>query len=579
MQASRTLEEPGSRGAERLARIFATWQAPRGQRKWLAIGFTTILLAAAALVYRMGGTSLVYVHLVYLPILAGAFFFGVSGSLIVGLAAGLAMGPLMPLDTQSGLPQETFNWVARTVFFALSASLAGFICAILGRQLEIVRRHAYHDRLTGLPNRSRLLEDLRETLRSAGAARDGTILLTLGLPHVGTVVTTLGHRHADALLQAVGERLRGVVPGERALYDLGGGSYAILIVGGSYEQAMAYGRKALGVMRDPFEIDGVPALAGGHLGVARHPHHAADGLSLLRAAAAALHDAMRAGQPHAIYDDKHDRLRRATLGLPPDLQAALHAPGQLMLVYQPKIRLDTGECVGVEALVRWRHPERGMVPPGQFVPLAEQTALIGPLTEWVIGAALRQLAEWKAAGLDQPIAVNVSIRNLEDSGFPAVIGDLLKFHGIEASRLEIEVTESALMSAPDSVTRTLSALRSQGVAVALDDFGTGQSSLSYLRNLPADTLKLDRSFIQGLAADRKNQIIVGAAIDTAHLLGFKVTAEGIEDEAVRDRLRALSCDLGQGYFIAPPLPDQEFRTWLRARASSPRADERAALLG
>jgi EAL domain-containing protein (putative c-di-GMP-specific phosphodiesterase class I) len=306
-------------------------------------------------------------------------------------------------------------------------------------------------------------------------------------------------------------------------------------------------------------------LSGGLCGIGRYPDHGSDARAVLRASVAALREAERLGLPYAIYDERNDQARRRVASLLPDLHQALRTGDQLALHYQPKLKLDTGLCIGVEALIRWTHPERGPIPPGQFIGLAEKTALIGPLTEWVLAAALRQLAVWKRDGIGLSIAINASVRNLEDPAFPVIVADRLAHYGVDPSRLEIEITESALMSAPDRVRLALNELRGLGVSVALDDFGTGHSSLTYLRDLPANTLKLDRSYLRNLRTDHKSRLIVRSTIETAHELGFRVVAEGIEDRESYERLGDLACDIGQGFYICRPLPAAELCGWLRSR--------------
>lgn len=560
------MHQVGRASPSRFLGAAVTWRRPSGGRAWIVAGGTGLLLGAITIiVYRTGGTHLAYVHLIYLPILIGGFFFGISGGVLIGLLAGLCLGPWMPLDTAHGLVQSTFNWLSRTGFFMLSGGVAGALCSVLSRQTELVRRHGFHDSLTGLPNRARLLADLDALIADhSDAEHSRLVVLVVGLPHFDTVLTSLGHRHADALLRHAAERLGSALPDGASLYDLGGGTYAVLLENGLYGEAVKSGNRLLEALEAPFLIDGVPVLSGGQYGVAHHPHHGTDALLLLRAATAALRDAQMRGQPHSIYDDAKDKERRKTALLLPDLKAALKRDDQLELHYQPKVRLDTGDCTGVEALIRWRHPQRGMVPPGQFVELAEQTALIEPLTDWVLGAALQQLAAWRRDGIDLLLAVNISARNLENPALPHAIADQLKFHSVEPSQLEIEITESAFMALPKVAIQSLNALRSLGVTIALDDFGCGQSSLSYLRDLPVDTLKLDRSFLRNLAVDAKSQLIVGSMIDMARNLGFKVTAEGVETRPIYDRLRALSCDMGQGYHIGRPMPDAALQEWLRS---------------
>ena len=559
--------------ARELFHLLFAWREATPVRAGAAVILVGLIVAATTLlIYRTGGTHLVYVHLIYVPIVIGAFFFGFVGGVTVGFVAGLCLGPWMPLDVAQAIPQSTFNWAARTGFLMLSGGVAGLLAASLAQQIEKVRRHAHYDPVTGLPNRARLLEDLDALIAGGRDAASPIVLLAIGLSHFDTVLATLGHRHADALLRAAAGCLRGQLPDGHALYDLGGGSFVVPLAGSGYETATELTHRLRHALHEPFEIEGVPVLAGGRYGVAQYPADGNGSLAVLRAAIAALRESVRLGLPYAIYDDGSDRARRDTARLLPDLHSALRKDGELALHYQPKVRLDTGECTGVEALIRWHHPERGMVPPAQFISLAEQTALIGPLTEWVVGAALCQLADWKRDGIELSIAINVSAHNLEDAGFPALIADRLRLHGVEPSRLQIEVTESAFMAAPEIAIRTLTAIRHLGVSVALDDFGTGQSSLSYLRDLPADDIKLDQSFLRNLLTDHKTQLIVRSTIETAHQLGFRVVGEGIEDGPSYACLQDLSCDMGQGYHVCRPLPEPELRAWLNSatRQTPPR---------
>jgi diguanylate cyclase (GGDEF)-like protein len=548
------------------------WRDTEGMslRSWVQAGFIALLLAATTvIIYATGGTSLVYVHLIYVPILVGGFFFGLAGGIVAGLVAGLCVGPWMPVDVAEGLPQTTFNWVARTGFFMLSGAVSGLMAAAFARHVEMTRRHGLYDAITELPNRRRLLDNIDALLDAYRQADDRIVVLTLGLAQFDTVLTTLGHRHADTLLRVATVRLQSLLSDREDLYDLGNGMFSVPLGNGDgdYNHAMRLADRLRQALQDPFLIEGVPVLAGGQCGIAQYPEHGSDSLALLRASIAALREAERLRLPYAIYDDRNDQTRREIASLLPDLHNALQHDGELVLHYQPKLRFETGECIGVEALIRWNHPRRGMVQPNHFIGLAEQTALIVPLTEWVIDTALRQLADWKQAGIGLSIAINASVRNLEDPDFPAAVANRIKFHGIDPSRLEVEVTESSFMAAPDVVRRALDSLRKFGVSIALDDFGTGHSSLTYLRDLPANTLKLDRSFLRDLLSDSKSRLIISSTIETAHQLGFSVVAEGIEDSESYGLLKGLACDLAQGYHVCRPLPPRELHAWLSARSS------------
>ncbi len=539
-------------------------------RPWLRAGIIALLLAlATVIVYITGGTSLVYVHLIYVPILAGAFFFGVTGGIVAGLVAGICVGPWMPVDVTQDVPQTTFNWVARTGFFMLSGGLSGLMAAAFARQVEMTRRHGLYDTTTELPNRRRLLDDIDALLHTCETG-DRIVILTIGLTQFDTVLTTLGHRHADSLLKVAAIRLQSLLVNDETLYDHGNGVFAVPLGGGAsdYDHAMRLADRLRQALHDPFLIEGAPVLAGGQCGIAQYPEHGGDSLALLRAAIAALREAERRRLPYAIYDDRNDQSRREIASLLPDLHTALKEDGQLELHYQPKLQFETGRCIGVEALIRWKHPTHGMVRPDKFVGLAEQTALILPLTQWVVDTALQQLCDWKRAGLDLSIAINASVRNLEDPNFPAAVANRIRFYGVDPSRLEIEVTESSFMAAPEVVRQALDSLRKLGVSIALDDFGTGQSSLSYLRDLPANTLKLDRSFLRDLRSDPKSRLIIRSTIATAHQLGFSVVAEGIEDSESYGLLKSLGCDMAQGYHVCRPLPSDVLNHWLETAGAS-----------
>jgi EAL domain-containing protein (putative c-di-GMP-specific phosphodiesterase class I) len=542
----------------------ASWPTRLGE----VSAVTALMIAAAVIVYASGGTRFAYVHASYIPIIAAAAWFGLPGGLCAAALMGLAMGPLMPLDVDAGTYQSTTNWLMRAGFFILIGGLSGFAFAMRTRQLQIIRRHGYYSPLTGLPNRTRCLRILDHLLRTGSDRDKPLLLLSLGIGRFEALASSFGHEHADALQKEAAQRLQDLLPKDTKLFHISSGIFALILIA-SPEEAESLGDRLVSALDEQFVIGGVPILPGGHGGIAQYGLHAADALSLLRASTAALRNAETERTPLSLFDHAHDVKRQATLRLMPALQNAIRGQNELTLHYQPKVDMKTGICTGAEALVRWTHPEQGKISPAEFIPLAEQTTLIKPLTERVLGIAVTQLSDWEREGFGLTLAVNVSIRNLEDSALPAEIAELLRRHGVAGSRLELEVTESALMASPETVIANLLALRELGVSIALDDFGTGQSSLSYLRDLPATTIKLDRSFIQDLVTDQKSRLIIGSTIRTAHKLGFKVVAEGIEERADYDLLRRLSCDTGQGYFFAPALPKLDFEKWVEAKRSGP----------
>jgi EAL domain-containing protein (putative c-di-GMP-specific phosphodiesterase class I) len=291
---------------------------------------------------------------------------------------------------------------------------------------------------------------------------------------------------------------------------------------------------------------------GGSIGIALNPEHGADSDVLLRRADVAMYVAKRSGRGFATYSPDQDQHSPERLALVSELRRAIESD-ELMLVYQPKVSLRTSRCVGVEALIRWNHPQRGLIPPDQFIPLAEQTGLIKNLSQWVLNSALRQASEWQTQGVAVPIAVNLSMRDLHDPDLPDTVGALLKRWQVIPAHLMVEITENGLMADPARALQTISGLRVMGIRIAIDDFGTGYSSLAYLKRLPVDELKIDRSFVRDLATDEDDLAIVRSTLTLGHDLGLSIVAEGIEDAGTWDLLRRLGCDVAQGYFIGRPL--------------------------
>ena len=312
-------------------------------------------------------------------------------------------------------------------------------------------------------------------------------------------------------------------------------------------------------------LSGHSVSVGASIGIAVYDEHGADVKTLLRHADLAMYSAKRSGTGYAVYsceDDARDPERLMLIG---ELRAAIEQ-NELVLHYQPKINLRTRSCDRVEALVRWNHPQRGLIPPDQFIPLAEQTGLIKPLTRWVLGAAIRQCRAWRDNGLDIAVGVNLSMRNLHDPELVGLVSQLLSSNDVLPSALKVEVTESALMTDPQRALDSMAKLRAIGVEEAIDDFGTGHASLSYLKQMPVREIKLDRSFVRDMRTDRNDYMIVRSTIELAHDLGLRVIAEGVEDRATLDLLAELGCDLAQGYYMSRPLPERDLRHWLSADA-------------
>jgi diguanylate cyclase (GGDEF)-like protein len=431
--------------------------------------------------------------------------------------------------------------------------------SIEARQAEILRL-AYQDTITALPNRTLFNARLKEAVaRYASEGRPLAVLL-MDVDRFKSINDTLGHHSGDLVLQAVAERLRQCVREPDLVGRLGGDEFAVLIAG-DLARAWAVGRMIQGIFERPISLEGRPIDVGLSIGIAHCPTHGEDPWLLLRRADIAMYAAKRDKSGIAVYDASHDQFRAEHLSLLSDLRRAI-AEGELLLHYQPKLDLRRSQIVGVEALVRWRHPQRGMVAPVEFLPFAEQTGVIIHVTRWVVESALRQCGAWRAAGLRLHVSLNVSSRDLLDRDLAETLVTSARRHGVPPESIVVEVTESALMEDPQRAQQTLLELKQHRFRIAIDDYGTGYSSLAYLQRLHCDELKIDRSFVMHVAERDKDAAIVRSTVDLGHSLGLSVVAEGVESDAVIQTLRGLGCDVAQGFGIARPIAAGELADWL-----------------
>ncbi|MEZ7004038.1 putative bifunctional diguanylate cyclase/phosphodiesterase [Streptomyces sp. AD55] len=422
------------------------------------------------------------------------------------------------------------------------------------------------DPLTGLPNRQWLLERTWTALDDAERAEARAVLMLIDLDRFRSVNDTLGHRAGDRLLLQTADRLRQALPRGAEAARLGGDEFAVLLpVADSTTSAARIARGLVGALGSPLDLDGLTLVLEASAGVAVFPDHALDAEGLLRRADVAMYQAKRDRTGVEVYESKRDSNTPDRLGLLADLRRALDAR-EVQLHYQPKVRFD-GQVAGLEALVRWVHPERGKVPPDEFIAIAESSGLMPHLTEYVLETALAQVARWRSQGLFVPVAVNVSPRDVHTPGFAGSVAARLARHGVPAGALQLEITEHVLLEDPQRAADSLNALTGHGVKMSLDDFGTGYSSLVHLRRLPVSELKIDRSFVARLAVDAEDAEIVRCTVDLAHSLGLLVVAEGVEDDETWERLRDLGCDAVQGWLVAAAMPPEETTAWLRARGS------------
>jgi diguanylate cyclase (GGDEF)-like protein len=423
---------------------------------------------------------------------------------------------------------------------------------------------ATHDALTGLPNRSYLQKRLEEEAQKAHENNIPAALLLLDLDRFKEVNDTLGHAVGDMLLQKIGQRLQSYLHHNDLIARLGGDEFAIVLPATDADGAVHTARTLIGALDMPILVDGHAFSIGGSIGIALTPEQGFDVTTLLRCADVAMYVAKRSQSGHAEYSPKIDQHSPYKLALMGELRQAI-ADNRLSIHYQPKVSFSLGRIVGVEALVRWPHPVHGLIPPEDFIPLAERTGLIGPLTRWVLDRTVCQCRDWEQDGLYMNVAVNLSTHTLYDPKLLSIVTNLLHLYAIAPSKLTLEITESMLMEEPERAQVILAELRSLGVSIAIDDFGTGYSSLAYLKRLRIDEVKIDKAFVRGLGidADPADAAIVQAVVAMARPLQCEVVAEGVESEEAWSFLQELGCDLAQGYYCSRPLPAAELEQWAK----------------
>ena len=472
---------------------------------------------------------------------------------------------LLALVAGGLLVADHFNETTDAAVWLAAATLVGVLARMALTFLENTELHASRelaltDELTGLGNRRLFHERLREELEDG----DATLAVAMvDLDRFKELNDTLGHHAGDRLLAQLGPRLQEAVGDAGLVARLGGDEFALLLPGADLARATELGRRVGIALQHPFEIEGLEVVMDASIGAALCPEHGVDADALLQRADVAMYQAKAARTGFQSYDPSRDRHSRERLTLIAELRRALERD-ELILHYQPKVDLATGRVAGVEALVRWQHPVHGLRGPGAFLPHAEHTALMRPLTLHVLETALSQLAAWRADGLDLHVAVNLAVQNLLDLRTPGHVTALLARHGLAPEVLTLEVTESLMLHDPQRAGEVLADLKALGVGLALDDFGTGYSSLEHLKRLPVNELKIDKSFVMSMDRDPADRAIVASTSALGRSLGLRVVAEGVESRASASVLAAIGCDLAQGFYYSPPVPADQIPALVRA---------------
>ena len=427
------------------------------------------------------------------------------------------------------------------------------------------RHRALHDELTDLPNRTLLQDRIDHSIVMAKREKKTVSVLLMDLDRFKEINDALGHFYGDYVLQKIAIRLRRVLRKSDTLSRFGGDEFAVVLPGSNIQHAKKIAQKIANAIEKPFMIEGHRLTVGVSIGITMFPDHGNDSESLIQHADLAMYEAKRSGIIYAEFNPEQDRMTWNRLIFMGELRDAMNKD-QLTLYYQPKISAKNYELVGVEVLVRWLHPEKGLLAANDFILLAEKAGLLSTMTLWILEQAIQQLAEWKTKGHAITIAVNLSINNLQDLEFPEQVEELLEKYQVNPTQLTMEITETCMMTDPERVKTVVYKLKDLGIDMSIDDYGTGYSSLVYLRKFPATEIKIDKSYISNMLVDEDNAVIVRSTIEMAHNIGREVVAEGVEDKETLLALEEMNCDYLQGFYICKPLPPQKLCDWIEQAA-------------
>jgi diguanylate cyclase (GGDEF)-like protein len=573
----------GGIGAAVLTQAFASTLADRINNKRLLhwafnIGQYTIAISTSGAVFELlGGLAtdgrFSVVKLASALVAAGVFFVINSGavSTVIALTSGSRVrdefsGELM----RQGSTESILLGLAPLTVLAVHSSAALVVLLALpllavrraGTHALVSRRLALHDALTGLPNRVLFADRTRRAIATADRSDAPVIVMLIDLDRFKDINDTLGHHYGDEVLRQMADRLTSLLDPRDTVARLGGDEFAVLVRSVKCARdGMAVAAAIRRALAEPFTAEGVSLELGGSVGVACHPADGEDVETLMQRADVAMYQAKEGATGVERYSVQEDDSSLERLALAADLRRALER-SEFIPYFQPKLDLRTGRVSGAEALLRWKHPSRADVSPDVFIPLAEQTGLIVPVTLQVIAAAVRECSVWRAHGHDLSVAVNLSARALVDPGLPDHVEELCRCWDLPTRALTLEITESMIVDDPGRALPVVERLAALGVRLSIDDFGTGYSSLEYLKVLPVREMKIDRSFVAGMADDPRDAAIVRHSIDLGRSLGLRVVAEGVESAEAHERLAAMGCDQGQGFYYARALPAEDFEPWL-----------------
>jgi diguanylate cyclase len=448
----------------------------------------------------------------------------------------------------------------------LSRSFSSMSEAIASRE-QSISRLAYFDELTLLPNRTSFMLKLNKELEGARVTQQQLTIFILNLNRFKQINNILGHEAGDEILRVVAEKIKNTAREQDFVARIAGMQFALILPNTSSADGLSLADHLSKSFENPILISMQSVDVSASIGIATFPEHAKNEAKLLTRAEMAMYAAKANRMGTVIFDKSYDLNSSTNLSMASELKNAI-ANHQLMMYVQPKIDIATGKLTSLEALVRWKHPDKGFIFPDQFIPFAEQTGYVQLISQWMLNEAARYSQIWNAMSLHYPVAVNISTRDLIDQELPKKINDIFEKYNINHNSISLEITESSIMDDPVRALATLDKLSSMNIKLSIDDFGTGYSSLAYLKRLPVNELKIDKSFILKMELDGNDMKIVQSTIDLGHNLGLKVVAEGIENNVVWNLLRKMGCDSGQGYYMSRPMPASEFVAWINGWRSS-----------
>ncbi len=541
---------------------FDGWFRPKGARGvFILIVILLLIIGTYFFVYATGGITYVYSHSMYIAIILAALFFRIPGGILAGIIGGLVLGPIMPLNVNTGEMQSTINWLYRLIIFTLTGGFLGFVTTIVDNQLRKIEWQFYHNPLTGLPNLS-YLELLIQRMNQEIGPEKITTLFVLNINNFYEISDTFGMENAATLTNQFSQRVNQGIPTVSVCELVPSMMGLVFHFYNTDTQIHETIQSIQQIIHDPFELDDVPIFLDISIGVATCPDQATNPTIIIRKARNAALTAQKKRVDYWVFEEPSNLLSKNRLALLGSVNTAIKE-NQFKVYYQPILNIMNGTIAGLEALIRWMHPERGLLPPAEFIPYMENTSLMYAFQEWLIDTVFQQVKTWSDNSHDLSCSINISARGLNHIKFEKPIIKLLDQHHISPQQVMFEITESVIMLDPEEALLSLTQMKEIGFKLAIDDFGTGYSSLNYLKNLPVDYLKIDLDFIRNLHQSKEDQEIVRAIITSAKALGLNVIAEGVETQETFKWLRAAGCGYAQGFYFARPMPAEDVTQWLK----------------